>query len=70
MKIGPTGSYPEGKIHPRDEGQLKIAMGIAKDGKTVVIAFGTLISWIGFGPAEARELGKNLIDLAEELEKQ
>ena len=57
--LGPTGKFPQGKIHPRDEGELRFAVGI-KDG-VVVMNFGKSVTWIGMDPDLAITLGEQLI---------
>jgi hypothetical protein len=50
MKFGATNDFPRGKIHDSDEGGLQI--GVTVKDKTVIIAFGTPVAWVGM-PAEA-----------------
>jgi hypothetical protein len=57
-KLGATGEFPQGKLDPSDEGEIKIAIG-ATDGK-VVINFGTQVTWIGFDPQQARQLAESI----------
>jgi hypothetical protein len=59
MGLGPTGAFPEGKLHPSDEGQIKIAIG-NRDGK-VVLAFGAPVAWIGFPPGDAEQIATDLL---------
>jgi len=56
--------YPDGKITPGDEGQIKIEIS-AHDGK-ILVDFGTSIKWIGFTPEQAIEVGQCLIQQATE----
>jgi len=62
-KLGPTGQFPQGKLTPHDEGELRIAIG-TENGK-VVMHFGKEIAWIGFDPEQARELARSLIEKAD-----
>lgn len=60
MKFGATGLFPDGKMHPGDEGGL--AMGVTHDSKgNVHINFGKDISWLAMPADQAVELGKMLI---------
>ena len=45
-KLGPTGEFPDGKIHESDEGGLKMGVGVSQEG-LVEIHFGKPIAWIG-----------------------
>jgi hypothetical protein len=58
-KLGPTGRFPEGKLTPQDEGELKFFVGV-KHGK-VVIQFGSPVSWVGMPPEKAMELAQLLV---------
>lgn len=64
-KLGPTGQFPRGRLNTSDEGELTLAITVHK--KTVVIAFGKPISWIGFSRIEALELAKLITTRAEEI---
>lgn len=65
MGLGPTGQYPQGKIHSTDEGEIKMAIAI-KDNK-VIIHFGTPTSWIGMDKQQAIQLAATIIDKAKEI---
>jgi hypothetical protein len=62
--LGETGKYPEGKVCKEDEGEIKVAV-CSKPG-TVFIDFGKAITWIGFTPAQAKELAEALIKHSKE----
>lgn len=62
--FGPTGLFPRGKLRSDDEGELKI--GVTRDGATVVIAFGKLVSWVGMPADTARRLAQSLLEKADE----
>jgi hypothetical protein len=62
FNLGPTGQFPQGKLTPHDEGEIRIAIGI-ENGK-VVMHFGKEIAWIGFDPAQAHSLAQSLIEKA------
>lgn len=59
---GATGTYPEGRLTPHDEGAIQFAVGV-KDGK-VCIDFGTPVKWLGMRPEQALELASSLIQHA------
>jgi hypothetical protein len=62
--IGATGTHPQGKLTPHDEGAIQFALGV-KDGK-VVIDFGTPCVWLGMEPTQALELASALIKHAKD----
>lgn len=64
-KLGATKDFPRGQFDNSDEGGLRMALGI-KD-KTVILDFGTQVTWLGLGKAEALELGNALIEKANQL---
>jgi hypothetical protein len=65
VSLGATGRFPEGKIHPSDEGEIRIAIG-SGNGK-VVIEFGKPTAWIGFTADQARLIASDLIRHADSL---
>lgn len=67
-KLGPTGEFPDGKIHPDDEGELKIEIGIDVEKNIVVMHFGRPMAWIGMIPEQAMEIADDLINKANMLE--
>jgi hypothetical protein len=58
MELGATGQYPEGKLTDADEGEIKIAVGIA--GGKVVVQFGKPVAWLGLTAQQARQLAESL----------
>jgi len=66
QRLGPTGQFPDGKLTPQDEGEIRLAIGV-KDGK-VVFDLGKPVAWIGFTPKQAREVALSLFDKAAEIE--
>lgn len=60
--IGATGTHPQGKLTPHDEGAIQFAIGV-KDGK-VCVDFGTPVKWLGMEPGQALELAQSLIQHA------
>jgi hypothetical protein len=56
--------FPEGKIHPDDEGKISVAIGI--DNGNVIINFGKPIAWLGLPPSACMEMGRTLIKRARE----
>lgn len=63
-KLGPTGKFPDGKIHEDDEGE--ITLGVAFDPKSncVIVNFGKPISWIGLPPIAAIKFANMILDKA------
>lgn len=60
--LGATGEFPDGKLTPTDEGEIRIAVG-NKEGR-VVLDFGTPTVWLGMEPQQARDLARSLFDHA------
>ena len=59
-KLGATGKFPDGKLHPGDEGQL--TFGVARDSKGLIhINFGKEISWLAMPPEVAINLARSLL---------
>jgi hypothetical protein len=61
--LGPTGDFPHGKLNADDEGGLMIAISHAEypAGETVMIQFGTKVSWIGLPNEMAIEFALNIL---------
>lgn len=62
-KLGATGSFPQGRLTPGDEGEIKLA--VASTNGKVVIDFGKPVVWIGFDPEQARGLAAMLLKHAD-----
>ena len=59
-KPGPTGKFPDGKLHPGDQGQL--AMGIAHDSqRRVHFNFGAEVSWFCLTQPEAINFARMIL---------
>lgn len=52
--LGPTGQFPEGKLTPEDEGEIRVGI-THLDGK-VVMDFGKPTAWIGFTAEQADQM--------------
>jgi len=57
-QLGATRNFPQGKLVPHDEGEIRFAVG-EKEGK-VVIDFGKETAWVGMFPEQAIELAQIL----------
>ncbi len=68
-EIGPTGTYPDGKLDANDEGGLNVGVAIDTELGVVVLAFGSVVADISMGSAAATELADALIGKANELDK-
>lgn len=69
FKLGPTGTFPRGKVDDTDAGEFRFAVSIDPSHAIVRIDFGTPTAWLGFPAADARALAAVLIEKAEQLEK-
>jgi len=61
-KLGPTGTFPSGKLTRHDEGALNFAIG--EQGESVVLKFGEPVAWMGMTPEQAVGLAELLIKKA------
>lgn len=69
FKLGPTGTFPRGKIDDTDDGAFRFAVSIDPSHGIIRIDFGTPTAWLGFPASDARKLAAVLIEKANELEK-
>lgn len=63
--LGATNRFPQGKLTPKDEGEIVFAVGV-KDNK-VVLDFGKATAWIGFEPEQALQIAEILKSRAYEI---
>lgn len=63
--LGATGQFPDGKMSPEDEGELKF--GIAHDQDNVIIDFGKPVEWFALPPETARQLAAALLHHAGQI---
>lgn len=56
--------YPEGRLSADDKGALAMALSHDVKTKTVVLAFGTPVSWFGLSAQDAVALAEGLIKQA------
>jgi hypothetical protein len=66
LGLGPTRSFPGGKITREDEGEITIAAGV-HEGK-VILNFGIPIAWIGFDADQARRIAAVLLERARQID--
>lgn len=64
LNIGKTARFPEGKIHPTDEGEIRITVGHVEG--QVIVDFGTPCTWVGMPPDRALEFARVLQQHAHE----
>jgi hypothetical protein len=48
--MGPTGKFPQGKVHANDEGELVIGVAADVAHGQVVVNFGTPVAWFALPP--------------------
>ena len=58
IELGPTNSFPRGKIHDSDEGETQIAIGHLEG--NVILDFWKPVVWLGFPPEQALELARSI----------
>lgn len=64
-KPGATGNFPDGKLDPMDEGEIRLRMAVM-DGR-LIIEFGKPIASIGLTRDEAISIGQAILDKAFKL---
>lgn len=67
MKLGATGTFPDGKCSATDEGSLRTAIFADHQKNLVVLQFGKDISWLALPPEKAVEFAAALQMKAMEL---
>jgi len=65
MNLGATGKYPNGKLGPNDQGELRAAMAVVDD--KIVIDFGTPITWTAMTAEQALQFAGALTKKANEI---
>lgn len=69
FKLGATGRFPDGKLGPHDEGELRTVIGTDHANGLVRIEFGKPVGWLAIPSSQARELAQQLIERADELDR-
>lgn len=64
---GATGEFPDGKINPEDEGELRLAVGHDQD--NVRIEFGKQVAWLAMPRADAVEFARAVMRHAVQLQE-
>jgi len=62
MKLGKTNDFPRGKFNKNDEGGIRLAVGV-KD-NTVIIDFGSQVTWLGMDADQALQLANSIAEKA------
>lgn len=65
--LGATHNFPDGKLTPHDDGEIKFAIGYYKG--NVVINFNTPVVWLGMLPEQAKQLAELLLRYADGMLK-
>lgn len=66
-KIGPTRTFPKGKLSHDDDGGINVA--VFKFNNVVRIEFGSSVKWLGLPKNEALEFAELIKKHAEELKE-
>lgn len=66
-KLGPTGSFPQGKLTESDEGELMFSVTTYRG--QVIINFNSPVQWAGLNPDQALALADALRRRAHEAER-
>ena len=45
--FGETGKFPEGRLDPSDEGELRFGIAADRDNGVVMLEFGKAVKWLG-----------------------
>lgn len=67
--IGPTGTFPDGKLDDDDQGAINLAITADFNSGVIGLDFGTLVAWVGFGPTQAREMAAKLLHYADKIDE-
>lgn len=65
MPFGSTGDFPRGKLTDDDEGELRL--GVTVRDKTLIIAFGKEVAWLGMDRATAESFANSILARCKEL---
>lgn len=68
LKLGATGKFPDGKVSPDDEGELKL--GVTHKDKNVVIVFGRPVAWLSMATGVARDLARAMLEHADKVDQE
>jgi hypothetical protein len=66
-KVGPTGKLPDGVVRPGDRGEVQLRIGRVDN--SVLMDFGTNLSWFACPPSQARELAALLSEWADRVDE-
>ena len=66
--LGATGDFPDGKLCPEDEGEIRFAVAADKDAGLVHLDFGKPVTFMSMTVKQAADLGQLLNDKAREAE--
>jgi hypothetical protein len=70
-RLGATGDFPDGKLCPQDEGEIRMMVGSDKDTGKVVIDFGEKpVAFVGMTPQQAVDVAQHLIRHARGVSKE
>lgn len=62
--LGPTGTFPEGKLYDADQGALRMGIGVNRG--HVYIEFGTNVGGMAMGPDKAEDFAFMILKCARE----
>ena len=68
-KLGPLGTYSQGKADKHDKGDLRLAVSVDPLHRIIRMDFGTELTWIGLGTQEARAIANALLNAVEKLQR-
>lgn len=66
-EVGPTGKLPDGRVTSKDRGEVQIRIGRVEN--SVLMDFGTNLSWLACPPSQARELAAMLSEWADRVDE-
>ena len=64
LGLGATGNYPNGKLDPTDQGELRLMISHSADGQIIRLDFGKPAAWIGLPKEHAVQLAVLLLEHA------
>ena len=65
---GATGQFPQGKLQPDDEGELRVACAADRARGVVILDFGKPVAWLSAPPDQIRQIAIQLLATAAKVD--
>lgn len=70
VKLGATGKFPEGKINPDDQGEIRLRIAFDNASQNLIIDFGAPVVWVGMPPQLATKFANLILKRVKEANPQ